>query len=199
VARVRNQDARRSQLAAVAIDVIAERGLGAVRVKDIAEAADVSPRLVAYYYPEIDDLIDEVYRVAVDRYYWQRLEAITKLDSPVDRLANLIESGLPAGDGDVLSRALYEFSVNAGRDPTHGTLMTLLFEREVSLYVAVLEAGRASGDFALTEPVQSVAQNFVALEDAFGMYLNGGNSSLDATAAIALLRSYARSATGVEL
>ena len=199
MARVRNQDARRSQLAAVAIDVIAERGLGAVRVKDIAEAADVSPRLVAYYYPEIDDLIDEVYRVAVDRYYWQRLEAITKLDSPVDRLANLIESGLPAGDGDVLSRALYEFSVNAGRDPTHGTLMTLLFEREVSLYVAVLEAGRASGDFALTEPVQSVAQNFVALEDAFGMYLNGGNSSLDATAAIALLRSYARSATGVEL
>jgi AcrR family transcriptional regulator len=199
VARVRNQDARRSQLAAVAIDVIAERGLGAVRVKDIAEAADVSPRLVAYYYPEIDDLIDEVYRVAVDRYYWQRLEAITKLDSPVDRLANLIESGLPAGDGDVLSRALYEFSVNAGRDPTHGTLMTLLFEREVSLYVAVLEAGRASGDFALTEPVQSVAQNFVALEDAFGMYLNGGNSSLDATAAIALLRSYARSATGVDL
>jgi AcrR family transcriptional regulator len=199
VARVRNQDARRNQLAAVAIDVIAERGLGAVRVKDIAEAADVSPRLVAYYYPEIDDLIDEVYRVAVDRYYWQRLEAITKLDSPVDRLANLIESGLPAGDGDVLSRALYEFSVNAGRDPTHGTLMTLLFEREVSLYVAVLEAGRASGDFALSEPVQSVAQNFVALEDAFGMYLNGGNSSLDATAAIALLRSYARSATGVEL
>jgi hypothetical protein len=77
--------------------------------------------------------------------------------------------------------------------------MTLLFEREVSLYVAVLEAGCASGDFALTEQVQSVAQNFVALEDAFGMYLNGGNSSLDATAAIALLRSYARSATGVEL
>ncbi|MCV7227045.1 TetR/AcrR family transcriptional regulator [Mycolicibacterium komossense] len=199
MARVRNQDARRSQLAAVAIDVIAERGLGAVRVKDIAEAADVSPRLVAYYYPEIDDLIDEVYRVAVDRYYWQRLEAINKLESPVDRLANLIESGLPAGDDDVLSRALYEFSVNAGRDPTHGTLMTLLFEREVSLYVAVLEAGGASGDFTLTEPVQAIAQNFVALEDAFGMYLNGGNSSLDASAATGLLRSYARSATGVHL
>ncbi len=199
MARVRNQDARRSQLAAVAIDVIARRGLGAVRVKDIADAAEVSPRLVAYYYPEIDDLIDEVYRVAVDRYYWQRLEAITKLESPVDRLANLIESGLPAGDDDLLSRALYEFSVNAGRDPAHGTLMTLLFEREVSLYVGVLEAGRASKDFVLSEPVLAIAQNFVALEDAFGMYVNGGNSSLDATAAAALLRSYARSATGVDL
>jgi AcrR family transcriptional regulator len=199
VARVRNQDARRSQLVAVAIDVIADRGLGNVRAKDIAEAAGVSPRLVAYYYPEIDDLIDEVYRSAVDRYYWQRLEAINKLDRPVDRLVNLIESGLPSGEGDMLSRALYEFSVNAGREPSHGTLMTLLFEREVSLYVAVLEAGLASGDFALTEPVPAIAQNFVALEDAFGMYINGGNSSLDAAGASTLLRSYARSVTGVEL
>ncbi|AQT81847.1 hypothetical protein B1R94_25255 [Mycolicibacterium litorale] len=199
MARVRNQDARRGQLVAAAIQVIADRGLGAVRAKDIAEVAGISPRLVAYYYPEIDDLIDEVYRSAVDRYYWQRLEAITKLDSPRDRLANLIDSGLPAGEGDMLSRALYEFSVNAGREPSHGTLMTLLFEREVSLYAAVLEAGQASGDFTLTESVLAVAQNFVALEDAFGMYINGGNSSLDTGAAAALLRSYARSATGADL
>ncbi|BBY64553.1 TetR/AcrR family transcriptional regulator [Mycolicibacterium helvum] len=199
MARARNQDARRSQLVAATIEVIADRGLGAVRAKDIAAAAGISPRLVAYYYPEIDDLIDEVYRSAVDRYYWQRLEAINKLDSPVDRLVNLIESGLPAGESDMLSRALYEFSVNAGREPTHGTLMTLLFEREVSLYAAVLEAGQASGDFALTESVLDIAQNFVALEDAFGMYLNGGNSSLDTSGAAALLRSYARSVTGADI
>ncbi|MEZ0357067.1 TetR/AcrR family transcriptional regulator [Mycobacterium sp. SA01] len=199
MARVRNQDARRSQLVAAAIEVIADRGLGAVRAKDIAEVAGISPRLVAYYYPEIDDLIDEVYRSAVDRYYWQRLEAISKLDSPVDRLVSLIESGLPAGDGDMLSRALYEFSVNAGREPTHGTLMTLLFEREVSLYVSVLESGEKTQDFVLSESVLAIAQNFVALEDAFGMYINGGNSSLDAGAAAALLRSYARSATGIDI
>ncbi|MCV7346865.1 TetR/AcrR family transcriptional regulator [Mycolicibacterium rhodesiae] len=199
MARVRNQDARRSQLVAAAIEVIADRGLGAVRAKDIAEVAGISPRLVAYYYPEIDDLIDEVYRSAVDRYYWQRLEAISKLDSPVDQLVNLIESGLPAGDGDMLSRALYEFSVNAGREPTHGALMTLLFEREVSLYVSVLESGLKTEDFVLSESVLAIAQNFVALEDAFGMYINGGNSSLDAGAAAALLRSYARSATGIDI
>lgn len=199
MARVRNQDARRSQLVAVAIDVIAHRGVGALRVKDIAAAADISPRLVAYYYPEIGELIDEVYRSAVDRYYWQRLEAINKLERPVDRLVNLIESGLPANGDDVLNRALYELAVNAGRDPSHGTLLTLLFDREVSLYVAVLEAGRASGDFALTEPVLAVAQNFVALEDAYGMHLNGGNSSVDVPKAVDLLRSFARSVTGAQL
>ena len=69
MARVRNQDARRNQLVSAAIDVIANRGVGGMRVKDIATAAEISPRLVAYYYPEIEDLIDEVYRNAVDRYY----------------------------------------------------------------------------------------------------------------------------------
>lgn len=199
MARVRNQDARRSQLVTAAIAVIADRGVGGVRVKDIADAAQISPRLVAYYYPEIEDLIDEVYRNAVDRYYWQRLEAISRLDDPRDRLANLIESGLPSGNDDMLNRALYELAVNAGRDPSHGTLLTLLFDREVSLYVAVLEAGHSSGAFALTEPVLAVAQNFVALEDAYGMHLNGGNSSLDAATAVGLLRSYARAVTGADI
>jgi AcrR family transcriptional regulator len=199
MSRVRNQDARRSQLVAAAIDVIAHRGVGGMRMKDVADAAEISPRLVAYYYPEIDDLIDEVYRNAVDRYYWQRLEAINKLDQPRDRLLNLIESGLPTGADDMLNRALYELAVNAGRDPSHGTLLTLLFDREVSLYVAVLEAGRASGDFAPTEPVLAIAQNFVALEDAYGMHLNGGNSSVDVRSAVGLLRSYARSVTGADL
>jgi AcrR family transcriptional regulator len=199
MARVRNQDARRHQLVSAAIDVIALRGVGGMRVKDVADAADISPRLVAYYYPELDDLIDEVYRSAVDRYYWQRLAAINKLDDPRDRLVNLIESGLPAGDDDMLNRAIYELAVNSGRDPSHGTLLTLLFDREVSLYVAVLEAGSASGDFTLREPVLSIAQNFVALEDAYGMHLNGGNSSLGTAAAMDLLRSFARSVTGAAL
>ena len=199
MARVRNQDARRNQLVSAAIDVIANRGVGGMRVKDIATAADISPRLVAYYYPEIEDLVDEVYRNAVDRYYWQLLDAISKLDDPRDRLVNLIESGLPTGDDDMLNRALYELAVNAGRDPSHGTLLTLLFDREVSLYVAVIEAGRASGAFELTEPVLSIAQNFVALEDAYGMHLNGGNSSLDPSVAVGLMRSYARSVTRADI
>lgn len=199
MARVRNQDARRHQLVSAAIDVIAHRGVGAMRVKDIADVAAISPRLVAYYYPQIEDLIDDVYRTAVDRYYWQRLEAINKLENPRDRLVNLLETGLPAGREDKLNRALYELAVNAGREARHGTLLTLLFDREVSLYVAVLEAGHATRDFALTEPVLLIARNFVALEDAYGMHLNGGNSSLDAPAAVALLQSYARSVTGAQL
>ena len=38
-----------------------------------------------------------------------------------------------------------------------------------------------------------------ALEDAFGLHVNGGNSSLDPHTAEGLLRSYARSATGAPI
>jgi len=199
VARSKNQEARREQLAEAALRMIADRGLGNVRVKDIADDLGISPRLVAYYYPELDDLIDDVYRSAVDRYYWQRLAAIEQLEDATSRLVRLVTSGLPTGGIDLLSRALYELAVNAARNPLHATLLTLLYDREVSLYVAVLEAGRASGAFTLAEPVLSVAKNLVALEDAFGLHINGGNSSLDPHAAEGLLRSYARSATGAPI
>jgi len=77
--------------------------------------------------------------------------------------------------------------------------MTLLFDREVSLYTAVLEAGRASGVFTLTDPADLVARNFVALEDALGLHLLAHNSSLTLERAEQQLASYAFAATGVRV
>ena len=199
MARTKNQSARREQLVAATLRVVAERGLGGVRIRDVAEAAGISPRLVAYYYPDLDDLLDEVYRGAVERYYWQRLKAMEELNDPVDRLTTLIGTALPGGRDDLLSRVLYEMSVNGSRNPLHATLLTLMFDREVSLYATVLEAGCATGTFTLSEPITSVARNFVALEDAYGLHLLGNNSSLDAVTAEELLRSYARIVTGAPI
>lgn len=199
MARQKDQAARREQLVEATARVIAARGLVGLRAKDVAEAAGISPRLVAYYYPDLDDLVDEVYRAAVERYYWQRLRAIEHLDAPEQRLLSLMESGLPRSRDEQVSRVLYELSVNAGRSRAHAVLMTLLFDREVSLYLTVLEAGAASGAFLLTEPAMKVARNFVALEDAYGLHILGRNSSVDVPTALAQLQSFARTATGMPL
>lgn len=199
MARHKDQAARREQLVAATAQVIAERGLVGLRAKDVATAAGISPRLVAYYYPDLDSLVDEVYRAAVERYYWQRLHAIEHLDAPEERLRSLMESGLPRSRDEQVSRVLYELSVDAGRSRRHAVLMTLLFDREVSLYLTVLEAGAASGAFLLTEPAMTVARNFVALEDALGLHILGHNSSVDVPTALAQLHSYARTATDVPL
>ncbi|MDH2414150.1 TetR family transcriptional regulator [Nocardioides sp. CER19] len=199
MARKKDQAARREQLIQATLDTIAERGLVGASLRSIADAAGISPRLVAYYYPDLESLIEAAHQAATERYYWSRHQVLLEDAQPRQKLARLIRSGLPRGEDRLLSQALNEIAVNAGRSRMHATLMTLLFDREVSLYSSVLEAGRATGDFVLNEPVDVIARNFVALEDALGMHLLAQNSSVDLARAEQQLASLARATTGADV
>lgn len=197
--RRKDQAARREALIQATLQTIASHGLVGVTMKNIADEAGISPRLVAYYYPDLEALVEVAHQVATERYYWTRQQALLDDAPPRVKLARLLKSGLPTDQDWLLSQVLDEISVNAGRSPMHATLMTLLFDREVSLYTAVLEAGRATGEFTLTEPVDVIARNFVALEDALGMHLLAHNTSLTLARAEEQLVSFARSVTGVDI
>jgi AcrR family transcriptional regulator len=197
MARRKDQAARREHLIEAALVTIASHGLAGATMKNIAEEAGVSHRLVAYYYPDLEKLIEAAHQAATDRYYWSRQQDIAGDHSPTTKLARLMYSGLPRGKDLVLSQVLDEISVNASRSPMHATLMTLLFDREVSLYASVLEVGQAVGTFHLTDAPDVIARNFVALEDALGLHLLGNNSSMSLARAEQQLASYAHSATGV--
>lgn len=199
MARRKDQAARREHLIAATLTVIARHGLSGVTMKNIAEEAGISPRLVAYYYPELDGLVEAAHQAATDRYYWSRHQVVEGDLSPVEKLGRLMYSGLPRGEDLLLSQVLDEISVSASRSPMHATLMTLLFDREVSLYTAVLEVGRATGVFTLADSAEAIARNFVALEDAFGLHLLAHNSSLSLAQAEAQLASYALAATGARV
>jgi DNA-binding transcriptional regulator YbjK len=199
MARPKDQTARREHLIQATLRTIANHGLTGVTMASVAAEAGISPRLVAYYYSDLDDLVAATHQVATERYYGARRRSIEDDTTPSVKLAQLMHSGLPRGEDRLLSQVLDEISVNALRSPMHSTLMTLLFEREVSLYVSVLQAGVAAGEFEISEPIELVARNFVALEDALGMHLLGNNTAMDLPRAEAQLASYARTATGAEV
>lgn len=199
MARNKDQTARREHLISATLKTIATHGLAGVTMKNIAEEAGISPRLVAYYYPELDGLVEAAHQAATDRYYWSRQRDVEGDLSPTDKLGRLMHSGLPRGDDLLLSQVLDEISVSASRSPMHATLMTLLFDREVSLYTSVLEVGQALGEFELTDRAEVIARNFVALEDALGLHLLAHNSSISLERAEQQLASYAHSATGVRM
>lgn len=199
MARRKDQAARREHLITATLTIIATHGLGGVTMKNIADEAGISPRLVAYYYPDLESLVEAAHQAATERYYWSRQRVVEDDLPPVDKLARLLYSGLPRGDDLLLSQVLDEISVNASRSPMHATLMTLLFDREVSLYTSVLEVGRATGVFTLTDPADLIARNFVALEDALGLHLLAHNSSLTLERAEQQLASYAFATTGVRV
>jgi AcrR family transcriptional regulator len=197
--RPKDQAARRGQLIQATLETIAEHGLPGTTMKNIAEAAGISPRLVPYYYPDLDSLVEAAPAAATERYYWSRRDVVAADANPPQKLAWLMYTGLPRAGDTLLSQALNELSVSAGRRAEHAALMTRLFDGEVSLYASVLEEGRSTGEFRLTEAPELIARNFVSLEDALGLHLLGRNASLDLAQAEQQLASFARSSTGVDV
>ncbi len=199
MARTKDQAARRQQLVRATIELIADKGIDALTLASIADQVGVSHRLVAYYYADLESLVQEAYEAAVERYYWERLRTLDQSAEPEPRLLQLMRSGLPGPQDRRLSQVLNEMSVSASRNSVHAALMASLFDREVSLYLSVLEDGRASGSFRLSQPALTVARNLVALEDAYGFHLLAKTSPVDEAMALAGLTAYARTATGATL
>ncbi|WP_225804608.1 TetR/AcrR family transcriptional regulator [Streptomyces sp. NK15101] len=198
VGRPRDQTARREALVSAAGRAIAERGLEALRIKDIAEAAGVSQGSVLYYYPELDDLVLEVHRGAVEGYLASRQQAYDEApaDDPAARLRALLDSGLPSLPDDPVHGLLYELHRRAGRSPGHAELMASLFAREVALYTTALAVGAAAGGFTLAASAPDLAHGLVALEDGYGLHIVSRNAALRPDRARELLLAHARTVTG---
>lgn len=174
MARPKNQGARRLELVQAAKQAIAVRGLTGLRATDVAAQTRLSPGTVAYYYPDLEELIREVHRDAVSRFYWNRMRRVASIDDPRAKLRRTIRSGIPASRDDLDFQALNELHVHAFRNEYHGRLMAELYEREVSLYASVLDEGERRGCFSPLLPVGTIARSLVALEDAYGLHLLGG-------------------------
>ncbi|MFC9392465.1 TetR/AcrR family transcriptional regulator [Streptomyces sp. NPDC057027] len=196
--RPRDQTARREALVTAAGRAIAERGLEALRIKDIAEAAGVSQGSVLYYYPELDDLVLEVHRGAVESYLATRQQAYDEAPAgdPAARLRALLNSGLPSMADDPLHGLLYELHRRAGRSPGHAELMASLFAREVALYTTALAVGAATGGFTLAAAAADLAHGLVALEDGYGLHIVSRNAALRPERARELILAHARAVTG---
>ena len=199
MARPKEQAARRQELVAAAGRAIVERGVRGLRVKDVAAEAGISAGLVSYYYPDLGDLLVDVHEHSVDRFYWSRMSQVEGVADSRGRLRALAGGGLPSGPDDELCLTLYELHLHAARDRTHAALMTSLFDREVSLYVMVLQQGAAAGELVLAAPALDVATNAVALEDAYGLHIVARNTRVDPGRARTLLLSYLSEATGADL
>jgi AcrR family transcriptional regulator len=199
VARPRNQAERRRQLTEAAGRAIVARGAGAVRLKDIAEQAGVTPGAVLYYYPDVDALLVEVHRTAGERFCDSRTRALEQIADPRLRMRAAIRSGLPTGPEDEVVRTLYEMDALVGKSALYSALAVSFFERQVALYQVILEAGVSQGLFHLTDSTHTIGRNLVALEDAHGLHVLMGDSPIDRDEAERLIVAYASAVTRCDL
>ena len=197
MARYKDQEARRAQLAEAAQRALLSRGLEGLRLRDVADEAGVTPAAVLYYYGDLDELMAETYRQAIDRFCRSREETAEQHPDARDRLRSCIDSGVATGPDDLLPRLLFEYCPRTLRDPRAAALESVLVERQVAVYYGVLVLGRAQGHFTLLEVPRVLAANFVALEDGYQMDILAGRRPR--TEVVSALEGYARAVTTCDL
>src|SRR3954447_26915108 len=136
--RPKDQTRRRGELVAATIDVIARKGLGAVQLRDVAEAAGMTSGNVLYYYEGLDELFFAAYERAIERFCVEREAAVEAAGEPVAQLATALRLGVPSGPEDTEIRLLYEFEALAFRSPACAELMAAYVERQVDMYEGIL-------------------------------------------------------------
>lgn len=196
VARPSKRAARKAELVQAALQSIQERGIEGLRIRDVADTAGVSTATVHYYFEDLDGLLTEVHALAVERFFTDRLTEISRYDDARDKMLEMIRRGMPERSDDATTVALYHIDNLKRADPIRAVLGTSLFDRQVMLYHGILELGVSQGHFILTDRKADIAQNLVALEDAYCMHIIEGNTSLPYDRCVELMLSYARLATG---
>lgn len=191
----RKSSTRRENLVGAARQAMLEYGTG-TKLVHVAQAAGVTSGAVLYHFPDVQELLLEANRAGIERFYDERMAALKNIDDPVTQLVVTIRNGLPVDSHDASVRLLCELGGAAGRQPVYGALLTALFDRQVSMYDALLRVGAAQKVFTLAHESLTIARNLVALEDAYGYRIIAGHGSIDRSVAAELILEYARIATG---
>jgi AcrR family transcriptional regulator len=173
MARRKDQAARRLQLEEAAERALARHGAEAVRVADVAAEAGLSTGTVLYYYPTRSELIRIAFQRALTRFVEHRQAVVDALDNPVAQLIAMLNEGFPSDSDDSDVVPLYTGVQAIRDDPRLARLVREVSARQVDLYRAILEGGARTGAFTLAASSASLAQNLVALEDAYGLYAIG--------------------------
>jgi AcrR family transcriptional regulator len=147
---------RRPQILAAAAEVIAERGVAATRIADVAERSGVSPPAVLYWFDSKEKLLAEALTADDDRFYEELGERLDEAATPAERMVALIETA--AGDGDfALWMELWTWAL---RDADLRAARERFDARWRATIEAVVADGVAAGEFgtrvgATVDPAQA--------------------------------------------
>jgi AcrR family transcriptional regulator len=143
---------RRPQILAAAAEVIAERGVAATRISDVAERCGVSAPAVLYWFDSKEKLLAEALTADDDRFYEELGERIAGEAAPRDQMVALIE--VAAGDTDfALWMELWTWAL---RDPELRAAREGFDRRWRATIETVVADGVAAGEFgADVDPAQA--------------------------------------------
>jgi AcrR family transcriptional regulator len=152
---------RRPQILAAAAEVIAERGVAATRIADVAERSGVSPPAVLYWFDSKEQLLAEALTADDDRFYEELSGRLAEAETPAERMVVLIET--TAADNDfALWMELWTWAL---RDADLRAARERFDSRWRATIEAVIADGVAAGEFGDSVDPAQAALAIAALID----------------------------------
>jgi len=148
--RPRLDHVRRPELLQAAATVIRRRGLVNARVADVAEEAGTSPPSVLYYFSSKSELLNEALTSAEERFYEELEARIGGIESALERLAVIVDSG--TGEGDYDAALWMELWAGALRDQELAATRAELDGRWRGTIAEVVRYGQERGEFGPADP-----------------------------------------------
>lgn len=162
---------RRPQILAAASQVIAERGISATRITDIAERVGISGPALLYWFDSKDALLGEALGFAEQGFYDTVTERLRDLEHPGERLRVLIDASVADYDWtlwmELWTRALRDDDVAATRHQ-----LDRRWRREIEREV---RAGQEAGEFASDDAPERVAAILASLLDGLAVQATLGD------------------------
>ena len=153
--------------------MIAERGIAATRIADVAERAGTSSPAILYWFESKDDLLAEALTVEEERFYRQLTDRMEALESPRDKLRLMLESSAEEYDWtlwmELWTRALRDRSTLAAR--------RRLDDRWRAQIAEVIRQGQRAGEFGEAD-AEEVAVVLASLVDGLAVQVTLGDPAV---------------------
>jgi AcrR family transcriptional regulator len=160
---------KKESILAAATKVAREGGLRSANVRAVAHEAGTSPASVLYYFNSMDELMNRALEHVMDQFYVDRRIQIQDLQSPPQKIAELIRLGVPDEVTEDM-RLLYEISVSLAQFPQFGPRLRAIHDEQLEMYREVIAQGVLTGDFRPLPDVPTVSRNLLAIEDTYDFY-----------------------------
>ncbi|WCE02464.1 TetR/AcrR family transcriptional regulator (plasmid) [Streptomyces sp. HUAS 31] len=150
-----------------AVELIARDGFDGVRLADIARRAGVSNALVHYHFDSRERLLTDAlaYSLTREEARLQRRSRQSHRDRPAERLADLIDFGLPLTHDDVLECRLWaELKIRSAGSAEMSGRLAEFRKRLLEPLAAVIDAGLRGGDFSDCDPAEVATIAMALLE-----------------------------------
>ena len=153
--RTRKQEARHEELAAIALDLFAERGFFDTSIKAIAKKAGINPALIYYYYKDKADLFRAAIVQAVSVAHRQYRQLPLKSDDPLGRIHAWLEINVVLAQRmRSLVKIMLDYSSAGVRTREIDTAIRQFYELERVILVESIRRGVSDGIFRPTDADQ---------------------------------------------